>query len=117
MGILRKNIGVLENHVKQSQKSSADSVKEFERGLNLVQQACFSAWVFNDIRKAVGKVIGDEEALNFLPEKNKKMLSLNQEARNTEMFQEYSLKDLFGKEGEKEYERIVQESKGDGKRL
>lgn len=110
--ILKQNIETLEGYAKNLKNGDSEKLgKNFELGLNLVQQACFSAWMFNDIREKVEKVIDPEIVKKlFSGTESEKMLKLNQEARKTEMFVEVTLKKLFSESEFKEFENASKNS-------
>ena len=115
---IKKNFEILKQNVNTLRKYAGENPKtpgtKLEQGLNLIQKTCLSAWMFNDIREAVDKVITEKgkpsEALKLFPPKNKKMLRLNQEARSTEMFQEVKLEKLLG--GEEKLEKLKKKHSG-----
>lgn len=91
---LGENLKLLESF----SKSPASGRGNIEKMLNLIQQCCLNAWVFNDVAKILKTIGYSEESLEnlgILSDENKEMRKLNDAARETTMFQEFTIDELF----------------------
>ena len=99
--VLRENLVALDNNLGLLEKfseSKDENRSNVEKMLNLIQQCCLNAWVFNDDAKSlegIGFNENDLENLGVLSDENKEMRELNNAARNTTMFKEVQINDLI----------------------
>lgn len=99
--VLRENLVALDNNLGLLEKfseSKDENRSNVEKMLNLIQQCCLNAWVFNDVAKSlegIGFNENDLENLGVLSDENKEMRELNNAARNTTMFKEVQINDLI----------------------
>ena len=91
---LGENLKLLESF----SKSPASGRGNIEKMLNLIQQCCLNAWVFNDVAKSLegtGYLEDSLKNLGILSEENKEMRKLNNAARDTTMFKEFQINKLI----------------------
>lgn len=107
--VLRENLVALDNNLGLLEKfseSKDENRSNVEKMLNLIQQCCLNAWVFNDVAKSIKEVKfsnkafdnfsdGDLKEMGILSEENQKMKELNEKARNTMMFKEFQINKLI----------------------